>query len=69
MGKRFPVIYMEKCNNCLLCMDLCKSGVFAERNDRIYIANPTSCSLDCCMCQKQCPMGAIEIIVVNDKEE
>ncbi len=39
----YPVISLEKCSECLICVDFCKHGVYMEKNGRPVVTNPEGC--------------------------
>ena len=60
---KFPTIDYAKCFKCLMCADLCsyiKAYVFVVEKGKPIIKNPECCKLDCVLCKKSCPAGAIE---------
>lgn len=62
----YPKVNLEKCSECLVCMNFCKHGVYAEKNGRPVIVNPEGCVHGCKGCLKQCPTGAIEYVGDNE---
>lgn len=56
-----PVIDPELCVNCMLCVLVCPTLVFAARRDgakKVVSVNPAACE-ECLACVKQCPTDAI----------
>lgn len=57
----FPTIDDEICTNCGLCVNACKHGTYAfkDNSQEVYVANPYHCEVYCESCRFQCPVGAI----------
>jgi len=49
-----------KCNNCGTCAEVCPTGVFEKRDDKVVVVNPDACVL-CRACEAQCPTQALTI--------
>lgn len=56
----YPIIDMEKCNNCKACYDLSTCGVFELFNDKVIIAYPEECLWECTKCEKICTKNSIQ---------
>lgn len=54
-------IYLDKCNGCGTCVDVCPVEVFELKEGKSVAVNPDEC-LVCQACVVQCPDGAIEVI-------
>jgi len=61
-----PSIDQEKCNQCQLCISVCKCGAIVLVNDVVSIVETEECHW-CTACEAVCPTGALscgfEIIV------
>ncbi|MFB0560574.1 MAG: 4Fe-4S binding protein [Candidatus Lokiarchaeia archaeon] len=57
-GKK-PVLYKDKCNNCLLCWIFCPEGAIEREEDGVEI-NYFYCK-GCGICNGECPVKAIEM--------
>ena len=58
----YPTINLEKCSECLVCVNFCKKGVYDKSTSRPVVINPEGCVHGCKGCSKQCPTGAIEYV-------
>lgn len=58
MGQ-FPIIDMEKCNGCGLCVSVCRCGGLILVNGVIAIVETVECEW-CTNCEAVCPVGAIQ---------
>jgi NAD-dependent dihydropyrimidine dehydrogenase PreA subunit len=54
-----PTINKDLCQNCGICVDFCKHGVYQMVNDNVSVRNPTECVVLCNNCLPQCPTQAI----------
>ena len=61
-----PVIDLEKCNGCGLCISVCLCGALVMVDKVITVVATEDCEW-CTMCEAVCPTGAIccpfEIVV------
>ncbi len=55
-----PIIDVEECSGCGICIDVCPNGVLDLANDVAVVANEDECD-GCGTCAEECPMGCIEI--------
>ena len=55
---RMPVICVEKCNGCGLCVDVCRCNAFVLVGNVITITESDDCGW-CMLCELVCPTGAI----------
>ena len=53
-----PVIDLEKCNSCGLCVNVCYCGAFIMVDNVITIIETRACGW-CTQCVAICPTGAI----------
>ncbi|MDO9547248.1 MAG: 4Fe-4S binding protein [Pelolinea sp.] len=53
-----PVIEVEKCILCGLCVETCPEDVLALEADELAFANPDQCTM-CAECEGICPEGAV----------
>jgi NAD-dependent dihydropyrimidine dehydrogenase PreA subunit len=56
-----PVIDPDLCVNCMLCVLVCPTFVFAAKREgekKVVAVNPAACE-ECLACVKQCPTDAI----------
>lgn len=65
----YPVIDIEKCAECGVCISFCKHGVYEERNNRPVVVNGENCVQGCHGCQKQCPNEAIQYVGDNKQSD
>ena len=64
-----PVLDLDKCDRCGLCVSACKCGAIVVNVNSITIIDTDDC-LWCTMCEAVCPRGAIACafeIVIDDK--
>lgn len=54
-----PTINKELCQNCGICVDFCKHGVYVMDDGKAKVINPTGCVVLCNNCLPQCPSNAI----------
>lgn len=52
-----PVIYLDKCNGCGLCVDVCPARALRVVQGKVRLAH-TNCDY-CGECEATCPTGAI----------
>ena len=61
-----PSIDQEKCNQCLLCIDVCKCGAIVQIRGVVEIVETEECHW-CTTCEAVCSTGALscgfEIII------
>ena len=55
----YPIIDFEKCVGCLICVNFCRKGVYAEQDGKPVVIKPVGCVHGCRGCQNKCPAGAI----------
>lgn len=56
----FPVIDYDRCTGCKQCLNFCLFGVFEVSSDnKVQVANPANCKLNCPACARICPETAI----------
>lgn len=53
-----PVMNLEECVGCGICIDLCPQDVFVLENDIAIIDIEDAC-IGCEECVEECPTGAI----------
>ena len=53
-----PVIDLQLCNGCGMCVELCPTNAVELRDNRASIVRPEACSF-CEVCEQYCPTGAI----------
>jgi ferredoxin len=53
-----PILNVEQCNGCGLCIDVCETGLLYLENDRIAIRQNETCTW-CTYCELVCPTSAI----------
>jgi MinD superfamily P-loop ATPase len=53
-----PLIDVEKCTNCGLCVDVCTCGALVWTDSGIEVVAVEDCGW-CTMCELVCPYGAI----------
>lgn len=54
----YPVIDMDECIGCGICVAACKRNVLEVVNQKATIVNEENC-IGCGKCKKECTMGAI----------
>jgi len=54
-----PSIDYNLCDNCGICFDYCKHGVYMKETDKIKVIQPTGCVVLCNNCENLCPEHAI----------
>jgi NAD-dependent dihydropyrimidine dehydrogenase PreA subunit len=54
-----PSINYDLCNNCGICLDYCKHGVYEKDSEKIKVVQPTGCVVLCNNCENLCPDHAI----------
>ena len=62
----YPVIDLEKCIQCMNCVEFCPNGVYKEKEGSPFVTNPENCPQGCKGCSKQCPTNAIEYVGDTD---
>lgn len=57
----FPTIIEELCDGCKICLNFCSFGVYeyAEKTNKVIVANPFNCEVGCSMCALKCEPRAI----------
>jgi len=53
-----PIIDLEECTVCGICVDTCQQGVLDIVGDVLMVVNEDAC-IACAECMDECPMGAI----------
>jgi len=65
---RMPVLDLEKCNCCLLCVSVCHCNALVVIDEVLTIVETEECGW-CTDCEAVCPTGAIscpfDIVVEN----
>jgi MinD superfamily P-loop ATPase len=64
-----PVIILEKCNGCGLCVSVCRCNALVVVNNIITIMQVEECGW-CTQCEAVCPTGAISCpfeIVIEER--
>jgi len=64
-----PVIYLEKCNGCGLCVSVCACKGLVLVDNVITVIETVECDW-CTLCEVVCPTGAISCpfeIVIEEK--
>ena len=51
---------VQKCNGCMMCINVCPHEVFQLKNKKAFITNKDQC-MECGACEKNCPEGAISV--------
>lgn len=62
MVGKMPVIDMLKCDNCGLCVSICKCGILVMEDNRVKVVVAVDCGRCtkwCNTCELVCPTGAI----------
>ena len=54
-----PSINYDLCQNCGVCVNFCKHGVYTQETNRVVVSNPTGCVVLCNNCMPLCPTQAI----------
>ena len=66
--KIMPIINVEKCQGCGLCVSVCKCGALVLSENRVTIIEVDDCGW-CTLCEMVCPYEAIscpfEIVIEN----
>ncbi len=64
-----PLIDLDKCNRCGLCIGVCSCGAIILTADRVTIIETEDCHW-CTDCEAVCPTGALtcsfEIVIRSD---
>ena len=55
---RMPLIILEKCNGCGLCISVCRCGALVLVNNVATAIEVEECGW-CALCEAVCPTGAI----------
>lgn len=56
----YPVIDLDRCTNCLECLNFCLFGVYGlDESESLSIDQPDACRPGCPACSRICPEGAI----------
>ncbi|MCC6455004.1 MAG: 4Fe-4S binding protein [Caldilineaceae bacterium] len=55
-----PIIDIDKCTGCHLCVDLCPTHALAQIDDKAYLSEPDLCTY-CMLCEDVCPESAIAL--------
>jgi 4Fe-4S ferredoxin len=53
-----PLIALEKCNGCGLCINVCRCGALVMVNKVVTVVEVEDCGW-CTQCEAVCPTGAI----------
>lgn len=53
-----PVVDLQKCNGCGLCVDVCLCGAIVLAGDKVTVVETEDCHW-CTLCEAVCPVGAI----------
>ena len=56
----YPIIDLEKCSGCQICVNFCRQGVYAKESGKPLVIKPVGCVHGCRGCQNKCPEGAID---------
>ncbi len=64
----FPTIDAELCTGCKTCVEFCKNDVLAfdGETEKVLVANPFHCVVECRTCSRLCPSGAISFPAEKD---
>lgn len=54
----YPIIDMDECIGCGICVAACKRAVLKVVNQKATIVNEDNC-IGCGKCKRECTMGAI----------
>ena len=67
----FPTIDAERCTGCQTCMAFCKNDVleFDEKTEKVRVAKPFNCVVECSTCARLCPSEAISFPDANGFSE
>jgi NAD-dependent dihydropyrimidine dehydrogenase PreA subunit len=57
----FPTIMEKLCDGCRICLRFCSFGVYEydEETNKVKVANPFNCEVECSMCALKCKPKAI----------
>lgn len=55
----YPVIDTERCVQCGKCVDFCMFGVYAMKDEKVAVVQPSACKTNCPACARMCPENAI----------
>jgi NAD-dependent dihydropyrimidine dehydrogenase PreA subunit len=58
--KWYPIVDVDKCNDCRMCYDSSECGVFEVVDDRVVVAYPEECIWECTKCGDKCPKDCIQ---------
>lgn len=70
-SKPMPIVDLERCDGCGLCVRVCASGALAIRSGKAVVARPEACTY-AGSCERICPVHAICLpmeIVFDEKRE
>jgi MinD superfamily P-loop ATPase len=69
--KDIPVIDVEKCDKCGLCVSVCACGALVIMGNSVRVKEVAECGW-CTLCELVCPNGAIscpfEIVMEFDRD-
>ena len=63
-----PVIKMDKCIHCMMCVNLCPEGCIPSKDGKRTDTNLDYCK-GCGICAAECPVKCIEMKDENDFRE
>ena len=70
--KEMPVINVEKCRHCGLCVSVCACGALKIVGNSVQAVSLEECRW-CTLCELVCPYGAIscpfEIVMESDRDQ
>jgi NAD-dependent dihydropyrimidine dehydrogenase PreA subunit len=58
MSNQSPIINLERCDRCGICVSLCPFDALEMTNRGPMFKNPDACTY-CAKCEELCPRGAI----------
>lgn len=64
----YPIVDLEKCSGCQICVNFCRQGVYAKQNGKPIVIKPVGCVHGCRGCQNKCTAGAIEYAGSGDTD-
>lgn len=62
----YPIVDLEKCMGCKICVNFCKHGVYTEENGKPVVVKPVGCVHGCRGCQNKCPAGAMNMLAAGN---